>query len=41
MNNICYQTFIVRRHWTSMEMEKLIKIKNKAHHRHHHHYYFL
>ena len=27
MNNICYQTSIVKRHWTSMEMKK--KHKNK------------
>ena len=30
MNNICYQKFIVKRHWTSMEMKKKNKInKNK------------
>ena len=35
MNNICYQKFIVKRHWTSMEMNKK---KIKHHYRHHHHY---
>ena len=38
MNNICYETFIVKRHWTSMEMKENKKIKH--HHRHHHHYYY-